>query len=101
MFTASVPNGNGRASPAGHRAIDQETQHRPDAAEQHDADPDQSRRCCGGGHPRTRTRRTNAVARCTASNPSAMLVDGVADGQAPVAVFDHLQRLDLHRRESG
>ena len=48
-----------------------------------------------------RTRRTSAVARCTASNPTTMLAHGVADRQAVVVVFEHLQRLDLHGRERG
>ena len=48
---------------------------------------------------RTRTRRTRPVARCTAANPAIDAGHGVADGQAVVVVLDHLQRLDLHRRE--
>ena len=49
--------------PAGHRTIDHETQHRTDAADEHDPGPDQDRRGGGARHRRTRTRRTKAVAR--------------------------------------
>ena len=55
-LTTKVPNGNGRAVRARHRAVDEESQHRADAADHDDAGPDRD------GHRRTRTRRTSAVA---------------------------------------
>jgi hypothetical protein len=54
--------------PARHRAVDDEAQHRTDAANRHDPDPDRCRHC------RTRTRRTSFVARYTATKPAEILV---------------------------
>ena len=51
-----------------HRAVDEEAQHRPGAAEQHHTDPHRD------GHGRIRTRRTSAVATYTANSPATMLV---------------------------
>lgn len=57
--------------PARDRTVDHKAQHRSDAADERDAQPHHGSR--RGGHRRTRTRRTNLVARCTASSPSTML----------------------------